>query len=285
MEGDVGDLLASLRLEGFRYQELNAAERSAAAATGWPAASAADLDDRPEEEALPLLPPTVAVVGAGRGAGATMVVANLALILAEGGGRCLVAGLDSDDLARHLGEPALAAGVARRLSGGSTIARLDRPGGQLRTALAGLVPAGAGAVLVDAGLVDGPGAAAALGLAEDVLVVLRPSPDARVEQARVLEALRRGPPGALARTRWIVNGFDARRSADRELLAALRGLRAGELPPLVVQEDPVVAEALAAGRPVLQVAAESQVLADLGVIAQWLAARRERPRRPGRAHG
>jgi hypothetical protein len=132
-------------------------------------------------------------------------------------------------------------------------------------------------VIVDTPL---PPPAHALTEPDALLVVVRPD-EASLRAIPALEerlARTRMSRWTKAPARYLVNAFDARRSADRDAVSRLRKLLGPRLLRTVVQEDPAVSDAMAEGRLVADIAPASQAVADLDGVAREVLPRLPRKR-------
>ncbi len=288
MSEDVGDLLKSIGLENLEYRELASKSRAQRARERL---APLTLPPPPEEADPAARRPgamlTLALVSPLEGAGCSTVAALLGEALATMGRRALVVALGPEDSPAAspgwaLGGPAaiarLAAGGARRLPFGSAAPEaLERIEGAARAPdflearLAPLRGLRLDAVLLDAGARATAMTARALACAEAALVVLAADERswAALPQTEALleRRLRRGR----ATARYLLNRFDARRSLDREVRAALSDALGGRLLPVAIQADVAVSQAGARGESLLTCAPDSQVAADLLAVAEALA--------------
>ncbi|MGE5048870.1 MAG: hypothetical protein ACM3PC_09895 [Deltaproteobacteria bacterium] len=113
-----------------------------------------------------------------------------------------------------------------------------------------------------------------------LLVVIRPD-DASLRAVPAMEerlACTRMSRWTKAPARYLVNAFDARRSADRDAVSRLRTLLGPRLLRTLVQEDPAVSDAMAEGRLLADIAPASQAVADLDAVAREVLPRLRRKR-------
>jgi cellulose synthase operon protein YhjQ len=145
------------------------------------------------------------------------------------------------------------------------------------------LPAECDVAFLDVGAGSGPTLQQALFAADEVLVVLRPDAE-NVDALRPTEALLE-QHRVRASARYVINGFDARRAADRDTVSRLRELLGARLLDPPVQEDRAAREALGLGRFLDEQAPASQTAHDVVEISrQVIAAQtpppRDHPRRP-----
>lgn len=262
MSPDVRHLLQSLRVPGFRYRDFGAR-----------LSPARDAHRRRERSGLTI----IALVSLVRAAGKTTLAANLARTLAARGLRAAAFDLDpKGELALHFRSRArrgipFTDGIAAWMDGGEGFVPYGREAGAAIEPLA----AECDALLFDTPSEPSPQLEQVLGEADEVLVVLR-ADAASLASVRPTEDLLARCRKAWHRTRarYVVNQFDARRSADRQALSALRGVLGTRVLSRVVQQDEAVRTALAAGDAIGGAAPDSQVIADLEVIAEDLVPRR-----------
>jgi cellulose biosynthesis protein BcsQ len=267
MNPDVHQLLSSLGEQAPGYREVAREERLAAAARARSLPRAL-----PVPVQLPRLKPwpafTLALLSPVQGAGRTTLAAAVALALTMGGRRCFAVELDpASGLAAHAGPGSAAASRC--------LLPLPPPGdtspGVVAAQLFSRVP-GADAILVDTPVEGGPWQSEALARADEALVVLAPSEacwEALPSCLAQLAAHGLGPEGGRP-VHLLLNRFDARRPLDRELLCAWQGALGERVLPFCVQEDPVVPEARQGGHTLLAHAGDSQVVADVGQLAEWV---------------
>ena len=237
---------------------------------------------------------TVAVVSLLPHVGRTTLCANFAAALAQRGWRAAACDLDPrSTLSAHLSkrpevreigfephdEPA-SAGLVHWV--GQDVGFV--PFGQHPAASTALLAAECDVAVLDVPAGMGRTLQQAVSEADEVLVMLRPDAES-VEAVRPTEALlqqhRMRGPGAC--WRYVVNGLDARRAADRESLSTLRALLGARLLEPPIQEDRAAREALALGRFIVEQASASQTAEDIAEIArQVIAAEAPLPR--DRAH-
>ncbi len=279
MSDDVRQLFDVFGVPGFPYREIRLEERTRRAGLLdlWGPGS---LEPRPAGGGDGR---DVAIVSLQEGAGRTTVAANLSRALSRAGRSCVAVDCDPKNaLARHFsasGRGSVAPREVLVLAAGSDDgagAGSIAPGpGWLRSRLAASPPGGSAAVL------DTPAAESfwlrlALAAADDVIAVLRPGEgvtDAARCTAELVAEHGRAPI-------VVLNQFDAGRAGDRELWFQLRAAWRGTA-PLPVHFDPVVPEAGAAGRSLLDEAADSQVVLDFARLAELVLARERRVRAKG----
>jgi cellulose synthase operon protein YhjQ len=117
--------------------------------------------------------------------------------------------------------------------------------------------------------------AQALRAADLVLVVVGPDPLSYARALRTVQATAAAgaPPVAL-----LLNGFDAARPLDRDLLAMLRAGAPGKLAPVQLHRDESLREALACKQSVLEFAPHSMAAHDVTVLTTWLLSTLARPK-------
>jgi chromosome partitioning protein len=266
MGPDVRQLLRFLPVPAFHYRDW-----------GWPAPP-----ERPAVQRQAFT--TVAVVSLLPHVGRTTLCANLAAALAQRGWRAAACDLDPrGTLGSHLSrrpevreigfephdEPA-SAGLVHWV--GQDIGFV--PSGQHPAASMEQVAAECDVAVLDVPAGVGPTLQQAISLADEVVVVLRPDAES-VEAVRPTEALlqrHRMRSRRRAAARYVVNGLDARRAADRKSLSTLRGLLGARLLEPPIQEDRAAREALALGRFIVEQAPASQTLQDIAEIARQVIA-------------
>jgi cellulose biosynthesis protein BcsQ len=262
MGPDVRHLLRFLRVPGFRYFDWS-----------WP-------ELRTRSGVAPRRAfTTVAVVSLLPGVGRTTLCANFAAALAQGGLRAAAFDLD----------PHAALGTQLAARPGTPVDHIDDPGAaRLVRWVAenvGFVPFGREPALAmellaaecDVAVLDVPAGISltlqqALSEADEVVVVLRADRES-VDSVRPTEALlARHRMKSWRRTgaRYVINRFDARRSSDRESLAALRDLLGTRLLSPPVQDDRAVPTALPLGRFITEQAPASRVVRDIAELARQL---------------
>jgi len=310
MNRDARQLFESIGQRDFAYRELVDEERQRTAAARLPVPVASRSRSRPGHARNTLLSAdlaaqapvshVIALVSLVPGTGRTTVAANVAAALSQDGRRCLAVGLDpANDLARQLGfDPAERLGLTspeltastmelrfRAHRRGLLVVPFGVPGSGHRSVegnvaldptwlggrLTELLSSPCAMAIIDTPAGDSPWTTQALGLADEVLVVLRadqPSYASLLDTDLLLEehlgsAFR-------SRSRYLLNRFDARRPLDREVRAALRHLLGNRLLPFVVQHDAAVPESAARGHSLLEEGADSQAAADLQMLADHL---------------
>ncbi|HYZ89480.1 MAG TPA: cellulose synthase operon protein YhjQ/BcsQ [Myxococcales bacterium] len=262
MGPDVRHLLRFLRVPVLRYLDWS-----------WPTSP-----QRPVAARRPFT--TIAVVSLLNHVGRTTLCANFAAALGRAGWRAaafdldpratLTAQLSKRPEVREIGfeshdEPA-SAGLVHWV--GHDVGFV--PFGQHPAATMELLSSECDVVVLDVPAGDNPTLHQALAEADEVVVVLRPDAES-VHAVPTTEALlgrHRMRSWHRAAARYVVNGLDARRGADRESLAALRDLLGGRLCEPPIQEDRAAREALALGRFVDEQAPASQTVRDIAVIAR-----------------
>lgn len=292
LAADVRRLLERIGVPRFRYRELRARERWEAAAgargmpltrTGTPRAGGVvpDFARIPPDADSADGPVAIAIASTATGVGKTTISANLASAIARAGWRCWACDLDPRrELAFHFGfEP-------QRVSGGGPGTSPPRP---VRLPGGVYVPFGRArggdrvawdcdVLVVDTPAPPSPEVGMAIAGAHEILVPLRPD-DAAYETVIATEAfLARCCAGGRGRTvvTYLVNAYDARLPGHREIWAALRGHLGPDIFPFPIQWDEAVREARASRRPIERLAPESQVVADMASLAEWLLARHQR---------
>lgn len=246
----------------------------------------------------------VAVIGSAGGVGVTTVVAQLATSLAMRKRHALALDLSPDNALRlHFGmawqdgaglAPQLLARrgwneAAYRSAGGvhfvpfgdlpapadvdRLVQAMERSPLWLRNNLARLALRPGSVVLCDCPRAPQALQAQAVRAADLVLVVVGPDPLSYARALRTVQATAAGAtPVAL-----LLNGFDAARPLDRDLLAMLRAGAPGQLAPVQLHRDESLREALACKQSVLEFAPHSMAAHDVTVLATWLMATLARP--------
>jgi cellulose synthase operon protein YhjQ len=240
----------------------------------------------------------VALVGIHGGAGKTTLAANLAQALSQNGRSALAVDLDPQGaLPLHFGiesdEPtgllqsalthqSLAEWLARFRSGPAVLpfgkltaalqtsleTTLARDPAWLIRRLQALIPEDREFVLLDLPAATHPLFRSAIAAADTVLVVLSAEPSAYATLPQLESLLDECvPAGGRRLARYVLNRFDARRAFDRDLFASLRGMMGARAVPFAIHADPAVSEALARRKLLMQEAADSQVVASLGNLA------------------
>jgi cellulose synthase operon protein YhjQ len=243
---------------------------------------------------------TVAFVSLTGGAGRTTLTANLASALSQNGHSAIAIevdpqgtlglhfGVDPDEevggLAPTLSAQGAAEWLARFRSGpavfpfgkltgglqGGLEATCARDPKWLPRRIAALVPAEAEFAVLDLPAATHPLFRAAIGIADSIVAVIAPQPAAYASLPQLHALLDEcAPDAARKHLRYVVNGLDPRRAFDRDLHASLRGMLGDRVFPFPVHADPVVPEAAASRKLVVQQAADSQVVADLCALAEW----------------
>jgi cellulose synthase operon protein YhjQ len=135
-----------------------------------------------------------------------------------------------------------------------------------------VAPPGCEIVLLDTPARRAPILLHALELADVVIAVMTPEPAAYAtllateEMFREIRGNRQGAPAAY----WLINRFDGASPLSRDIVGALRAALKDRVLPIVVHEDVAVREALARQHTLIAEPGDSQVLADLGRLAEWL---------------
>jgi len=245
---------------------------------------------------------TIAVVSLAGGTGRTTLAANLAATLGQNG-RAVVAadldpqnalglhfGLDSSDpfglFTPNVGPQEVSLWFQRFRSAaavlpfgaltGAAIAGLEGASARepqwLQKRLAAFVPNETEFLVLDTPARASPWLKQALAIADAVLVVLTPDAAGYATLPATEALLDEWMTGAQGRrrARYLVNKFDARRALDRDVLASLRGVISDRALARAVHADEVVAEALARRRLVVREGPESQVVAELSNLAEWI---------------
>jgi cellulose biosynthesis protein BcsQ len=252
MGPDVSRLLRALRAPGFSYRDFH------------PAASP---PPRTLDGARPRLL-IVAVASLDRGVGRTTLAANLAAAARQRVARAAAVDLDpSDQLRLHFrSQPVQVPSESDEPWGERSVGYV--PFGRDPAAVIEALAARSGVVFLDTPAEASSTLEQALAEADEVLVPVR-AERAAGEKVRAIEALLarwRRPAWRRTRARYVLNQFDARRTADRESLTAVRALVGGRLVATPVQQDEAVRAALAHGRCLQDEAPGSQVVADLASI-------------------
>ncbi len=320
MPTDVRRLFEWAAAPDFNYREVNQEERASAAPRQWSALAATNrlLRERlaganPRASGVPYRTFSIAVVSMSGGVGRTTVVANLASALSQNGRRCVAVDLDPQDtLGLHFGQHLEeAAGMScedpaaesqqllvARARGGPVVVpfgkldpaklamlewKMTLERDWLRRRLDQAVPRDTDVLLIDTPAGQRPMVEQALSLCEVALVVLAPNVTS-YSTLPAIEELLEANVSPSCTVRVLVNGFNATRALDGDVMASLRGVLGQRLFPQPVQEDEAVAEALGRLKPLLHEAADSQAAADLAAIAEWIetyAAARTEPGRFG----
>ncbi len=252
-----------------------------------------------------------AFVGLKGGVGRTTLVANLASVLTQRGRRVVAIDLDSQNgLYLHFGIEAgsvtaicMPADPTTRAPsrGGRAREGADQPcvpfaWGDHRAAdevmevnpdwlghrVEALQPTGCEIVLLDTPSQATPWLKQALESADVVVSVITPD-TAAYATLPATEALlheTRGDRSDGLGAFWLVNRFDGTDTLGRDVLSSLRGALKTRVLPMVIHEDLVVREALARQRTLVVEPGDSQVLADLGQLAEWVADRALRANAP-----
>lgn len=246
------------------------------------------------------MPLVIAISGLKGGVGRTTLTANLASALVQAGRRAAAVDLDPQNgLCHHFGRgPARESGIADlenevraldRRDAGRTEAvcvpfgnpapealataeqKLIADGGWLRRRIQSAVPAGIELVLLDTPAQRGPWSLRALEMADLVLSVLAPEP-ASYATLPAMESLLRETRGARPElgAHYVVNRFDAGSATGRDVVAALRGSLGERVSPLVIHADESVPDALGRQRTLVREASNSQALADIIDLGDWL---------------
>jgi cellulose synthase operon protein YhjQ len=262
MGPDVRHLLRLLRVPAFRYRDW-----------GWAASRR-----RPIAARRPFT--TIAVVSVLQHVGRTTLCANFAAALGRAGWRAAAFDLDPRaTLTTHLSkrpevreigfeshdEPA-SAGLVHWV--GQDVGFV--PFGQHPAATMELLASECDVVVLDIPAGDNPTLQQAIAEADEVVVVLRPDAES-LQAIRPTEALlskHRMRSWRRAPARFVVNGLDARRGADRESLMVLRDLLGRRLLEPPIQEDRAAREALSLARFVYEQAPASQTVRDIAEIAR-----------------
>ncbi len=314
-------------ISDFDYREVAALERWQAAAARWPMLTATNRllverllngpPPRPPQKTPVHAAFTTALISLAGGTGRSTLVANVTAALGQNGRQAMAVDLDPQNgLGLHFGmDPAEVIGLVSpnlssvgvhtwlaRFRGGAAVfpfGRLDSA--QLATLesvvaedttwvqqrLKSVVPAQTEFLLLDTPAVQGPWVKAALSFADAVIVVLQPNATAYATLPAVEALLSEHHPHGNRHARYLLNGFDARRSLDRDIFGSLRGMLGDRAFAFPVQGDSIVPEALARRKLIVQEAADSQVVAALAGLAEWLeteaAGRMEPAEQPKRA--
>lgn len=243
----------------------------------------------------------LAIIGLHGGSGRTTLTANLAQALVQNGRSAVAVEVDPQGgLPLHFGvepdepmgvfqpslSPQAAAAWLSRFRSGPAVFPFGKLAGSLQAGLEAavardplwlprrlqaIVPPDCDFVLLDLPSASHPLWRSAIGIADSVVVALAPEAAAYATLPQMEALLDECVPEPGRRAvRYLVNRFDARRTFHRDLLASLRGMMGPRAFSFAVHEDPVVGEALARRRLVVQEAADSQVVAALGNLADWL---------------
>ncbi len=243
-------------------------------------------------------PHCVGLLSVQGGCGRTTLCANLAQALSQSGRRALAIDLDPQNgLPVHFGveldeqtgvfQPSLtrqaaAEWLSRFRSGPAVLpfgrltaalqtsleATLARDGIWLSRRLQSLLPDDVEFVLLDLPAATHPLFRAAIAVADTLIAVIAPEPAAYATLPQMEALLDECVPVEGRRAaRYLLNRFDARRAFDRDFFASLKGMMGPRALTFAVHADPAVPEALARRRMVVQEAADSQVVASLGSLA------------------
>jgi cellulose synthase operon protein YhjQ len=242
----------------------------------------------------------VAITGLKGGVGRTTLAANLASAVVQAGRRAAAVDLDPQNgLGHHFGRGlAFESGITdpdgeiraldrRDTRGEATCIPFGNPTpeaadlaeqelmadvGWLRRRLLGVIPAGCELVLLDTPGYRSPWSLRALELADLVLSVVSPDP-ACYATLPAMEALlrqtRSGRPEGLG-AHYVINHFDAGSAPCRDVVAALRGSFPERIAPALVHADQSVRDALGRQRTLVREASNSQALADIVELGDWM---------------
>ncbi len=245
---------------------------------------------------------TIAVVSLAGGTGRSTIAANLAATLGQNGRAVVAADLDPQNaLGLHFGleggesfglfsanlaPQEVALWLARFRSAaavlpfgpltGAQIAGLEAASARepqwLQKRLAAFVPNETEFLVLDTPARASPWLKQALTLADTVLVVLGPDAAGYATLPATEALLDEWVPGGQGRrrARYLVNKFDARRALDRDVLSSLRGVIPERTFARAIHADEVVSESLARRRLVVREGPESQVVAELSALAEWV---------------
>jgi cellulose synthase operon protein YhjQ len=256
----------------------------------------------PTVERDPRQPYTVAVVSLTDGAGRTTVAANLASALSQEGRRSFAIDLNpANQLSSLFGmDPHQKLGLIYnglttdhlRAFGSGTIcvpfgrsehkwigdfeSFLEREPTWLFNKLISVSPIECDTWVIDVPVREGALMKQALALADLVIVVVTPkaleSETARAWDALVQRTVRRAARGASVH--YVLNRFDSRRTEDRMALSVWRGKLGAAFLPFTIQEDVAVSRSADHRSLLVQAAPESQVVADMNSIAEWVLSRK-----------
>ncbi len=301
MSRDVQRLFESTGLSAFPYREIGREqqESQALALRPWlamgraPGMRAPLSDGLKPRESLGLV---IAIVSLAPGTGRTTLAANLAEALVQAGRRCVAIDLDpAGALGSHFGvEEAGEIGIVGPLPRPAPLRVLRQryglafvPFGRCsRDQLARLEDLVAASpcwlderiapcdsewdtVVLDTPSRACPWLVQALAVATRVLVVLAPDGESCATVPDVESLVSQVRPESPAAARYVMNRYDARRAAHRELLHALRGALGNRVAPSPIHFDGRVQLAHSHRRCVLEEAPDSQVVVDMQALAEW----------------
>ena len=266
MGPDVRHLLRFLRVPELRYRD-------------WSWSTSAK---RPVAASRPFT--TVALVSLLHHVGRTTLCANLAAALGRAGWRAAAFDLDPQGtlgtcLAKRPEIREIAFDADDEPASAGLVHWIDQdvgfvPFGQHPAFSIELLGAECDVALLDIPAGHGPTLQQALSEADEVVVVLRPDAES-VQAVRPTEALLaryRAHSWHRPNGRYVANGFDARRAADRRSLAELRDLLGARLLDPPTHEDCAVRDALLLGRFIDEQAPASQTVHDVAEIARQVIA-------------
>ena len=302
MLGDVRDLLEGIGLPRFPFRELTWSERARKARARLSRArfTPALAPPGPPERRGPDEPRpwgfTVALVALRPGTGRTTLCELIPEVLQAAGRTALSVELcpSSRPSGEAGGEPGWAQdgtrSIARMLASGACRLPLGNLGPDelerveecaakdpewLAAHLCALEAARADLVLLEPPPGESPLLVQALSCADEALALLSPDLEGWASAPLLASLVERHLRGGRSRATFVINRFDARRSLDREIRAALEDLALSPFSLRIVQLDLAVEQARSHGQSLFVEAADSQAAGDVQALAEWLLWRRQ----------